>query len=539
MWSLVLAAALVLSVVAPAGAEEKPHVVDLQFLSVSDWHAQLDSVFSFDIFANVGGAAALSTYFQMERDANPNTLTLTAGDAYGASPPLSGFFDEEPAVLAMNLMGFDVDTFGNHNFDAGIEKLQDKIDLAEFQYVSANLQNRDDNLSGVKDYEIFDMDGVKVAVIGVTNPEAPELVFPGNFGTIVVTDPIAAANRARRAAAKDGAQVFVAIAHMGVTSFNEDGSANGPLIDFANSVKGFDLIFGDHTDAAYSGMHNKALVVQNESRGETYARVSLEVRLDGERIRSKRAAVDFVVPVTDAVVADQAIVDMLEPFRDALAEAFDGVIGVANGFYERGGGVERLNEVPIGNLVTDSMRLRYATDIAFTNGGGIRATLPSTYEPMDLTLRRASDGYAEGPPYDLVVGDAFAVLPFGNSIVTRDVTGAQLHAVLEHSVAIIPGSSGRFGQISGFAFVYDSSMPAGERIVSVTLDNGDAVLADGTIYSMATNDFVNAGGDGYDMLADGQGTTRELMADVLLDYIIDQGEITPFTEGRIVDLNAG
>ncbi|MCZ6663110.1 MAG: hypothetical protein O6951_09355, partial [Actinobacteria bacterium] len=187
---LLAVAALLVAVLAPAtagadrGGEGAP--VDIQFLNISDWHAQLNPFFIFNV-GTFGGAAELSTYFQQERANNPNTLTLTAGEAYGGSPPLSRFFDEEPAVRAMRLMGFDVDTFGNHNFDQGIDHLQRMIDIAgdspghedgsPFQYVSANLENRDDNLSGVKDFELFNMQGIKVAVIGITNPEAPTLVF--------------------------------------------------------------------------------------------------------------------------------------------------------------------------------------------------------------------------------------------------------------------------------------------------------------------------------------------------------------------------
>ena len=179
MSALLLVAAVTATGVFTATADRRP--VRIQFLAVSDWHAQLDPLSVFGV-GNIGGAAELSAYWMADRIDNPNTLTLTAGDAFGASPPLSSFFQEQPAVQAMNLMGFDVDTFGNHNFDKGIAHLQQMIDLANFQYVSANLKNLDDNLSGVKAFEIFDMDGVKVAVIGITNPEAPTLVFPGRFG---------------------------------------------------------------------------------------------------------------------------------------------------------------------------------------------------------------------------------------------------------------------------------------------------------------------------------------------------------------------
>jgi 5'-nucleotidase len=202
----------VLAGAALVAAPEADHgVATIQVLTVSDWHGQLDPL-SVGATA-VGGAAVLSAYFQAERASNPNTLTLTAGDAFGASPPLSSLFEEEPAVRAMNLMGFDADTFGNHNFDRGIPHLQRMIDLADFPYVSANLKNVGDNLTDVNPFAIFDLGGVKVAVIGITNPEAPTLVRPGNFGTIQVTDPVPAANHARAAARRAGAKLFVAICH--------------------------------------------------------------------------------------------------------------------------------------------------------------------------------------------------------------------------------------------------------------------------------------------------------------------------------------
>jgi 5'-nucleotidase len=530
---LVALLAAIIAIVPAAGASNHAgaatrETVDLQILQVSDWHAQLDPV------SGVGGAAELSTYFQQDRAAQPNTLTLTAGDAFGASPPLSSFFNEEPAVKAMNLMGFDADTFGNHNFDRGVTHLQQMIDLAEFQYVSANLKNVEDNLTGVKPYEIFDMDGIKVAVIGLTNPEAPSLVFPGNFGTIEVTDPVAAANKARAQARRDGAKVFVVITHMGVTHF-ENGEAQGPLIDFANAVGGYDVILGDHTDVQFEGVINDALVVENRSKGVTYSRLNLTIDPKNGRVLSQN--VNFVSPVSAAVTPDPAIVEMLAPYRVELAEAFDGVIGEAANEFPRGGNIERLGEVAIGNLIADSMRAAYGTDLAFTNGGGIRAPLPSSYLPQDTTLRRTTPGYAAGPPYDLVIGDVFTVLPFGNIVITREVTGALLYEILEHGVAVMPAANGRFPQISGFKFTYDVAQPPGSRVVEVTLDDGTPVLPDSTVYSLATNDFVNAGGDGYTMLAGGHGVSREVMADVLLEYITEQGMITPAIEGRITRLN--
>ena len=530
--TVILVLTLTLLAVVPGRAQHTS--VEIQFLTVSDWHAQLDPLFVSGI-GDVGGAAQLSAYFQMERATNPNTLTLTAGDAFGAAPPLSSFFAEEPAILAMNEMGFDADTFGNHNFDRGIAHLQQMINLAQFSYVSANLKNLEDNLSGVAPFKIFDVGGVKVAVIGITNPEAPTLVFPGNFGTIEVSDPVPAANKARAAARQAGAKIFVAITHLGVTGTDPvTGAPVGPLIDFANNVGGFDVIFGDHTDFEFLGTINNALVVENRSRGRTYARTKLTV--DPRNGRTLARSVEFVTPVSSAVTPDPNVVAVLAPFRAQLSAALDRVIGIATDIFPRGNNIERLGEVAIGNLVADSMRLRSGPQLAIPNGGGLLAPLPSSHLPADLGLRRTSPGYAPGPPFDLVVGDAIAVLPFGNVIVTRTVTGALLYAVLEHSVGALPSANGRFLQISGFRFTFDSSRAPGSRVVSVMLDDGTLVFPDATTFTLAVPDFVNAGGDGYTMLADGQGTTRELMADVLQSHIEGLGVITPTIEGRIVDV---
>ena len=508
--------------------------VALRFLSVSDWHAQLDPLPVSGM--NIGGAAALSTYFQNERAGNPNTITLTAGDAYGASPPLSSFFDEVPAIEAMNLMGFDADTFGNHNFDRGLVHLQSVIDLATFSYISSNLDNLGPNLTGVVEpYQLLDVGGVKIALIGITNPDFAQLVAPANLGTITVADPVTSAMAARDAAEAAGARVFIAIAHLGATGFDAGTDTySGPLITMANGLSGFHIVFGDHTDFAVNTVINGARVVENRSKGLTYARVDLlVVPWTGVVVES---SVSIISPVASAVTPDPAVEALLAPYQALLSAALDGDMGVATDVFVRGNNIERLQEVPIGDLLTDAMRLRYGVQLAITNGGGIRAPLPSSYLPANTALRRMSPGYAAGPPYDLVKGDAFATLPFGNVVVTRTVTGTQIWAMLENGISGLPAAAGRFPQISGFKFTYSASAPPGARVVTVSLEDDTPIPADATVYTLATNDFMNTGGDGYAVLADGTGTSRDVMADVLVDYILGLGTISPLTYGRIVAL---
>jgi len=539
---IVLAALSALMIPLTADAAKGGQTTSIRILGISDWHAQLDPN------GAVGGAAALSTYFDAERAANPNNITLTAGDDFGASPPISGFFDEVPAILGERLMGIDVGTFGNHNFDAGIEHLQDMIDLAgsidpsvvgePFEYVSANLTNRDENLSGVKDYKIFEFAGVKVAVIGITNPEAPSLVFPGNFGTIELSDPAEAAMRARAAARAEGAKVFVAIAHMGIEGRDASNQAFGPLVDLANDLTGFQLIMGDHTNFLFEARINGALVVENLSKSLSYSRIDLTVRRGtGEVISSTNT---FVTPTVAAVTPDPAVVAMLAPYRAALAPILGVQLGTSSVVVPRadicGRSDGRLCESLIGDIVTDAMLAHTGATLALTNSGGLRANLtcPAVDNAADFCPAFTP------PPYVITRGQTFAVLPFGNFAVTIQVNGAELKAMLEQGFSAMPGANGRFPQVGGMCVTYDIQAGVGGRVTGVVRQAADGTctgtvvdLTAATSYTLATNDFTAVGGDGYPNFASrvvSDGTTLE---QALADYVVAATPLTPVVQGRI------
>jgi 5'-nucleotidase len=549
--ALVVPTALVLPALSAGAAQGSvgqsrpaPGTVELQLLNVSDFHGNLEPVSVNNV--PVGGAAALSAYFAQDRARNPNTILFTSGDAVGASPPISSFFQDAPTIEWMNGAGFDAYALGNHDFDAGLGRLQEQIDQADFPYVGANLAGLEGNLSGIAPYEVLDVAGVKVAMIGLTNPEAPTLVAPGATGTIRITDPVQAAQKARAAAKREGASVFVAFGHLGVTA-GTGSEQTGPLVDFANAVTGFDVIVGDHTDRQFEAVINGALVSENLSFGKGYSRTTLVVQRGlapdnrgkggmPDKVVSKD--VRFVTPLVSGVTPDPEVSARVADLRTQVQARLDTPIGTAPALLPRSGNNERLGEAAIGNVTTDALRDAYGTQIAFTNGGGLRSPLPSGYQPADTSLRRPASGYASGPPFDLVLGDAYTLLPFGNVALTRTLTGAQLWSTLEHSVGSIPASNGKFLQISGFRFSYDASRPAGSRVVSVTLDDGTSIPNDaGVSVTATTNDFTNAGGDGFTMLADGQGVTRDLMANVLADYLVRTGSASTSLEGRITRLN--
>jgi len=305
----------------------------LLILGISDWQGQLEPL------SGIGGAAALSTYFKQDRAAGraagEGVLTLTAGNDVGASQPLSSFFQDTPAILAERMMGIRVGTLGNRNFDAGIGRLQSQIDMAyanasggdsRFHYVASNLSNRSANLEGTEDYEIFRYGDVKYAVIGIVNEDAPTLVPPGSFGTMTPTDGVAAAMAAKAAAKAAGADVFIALTNKGVTDVT-GANATGALIDFANAVSGFDVIFGGGTDIQYSGTVNGQLVVENRSRGMTYSKTLLTYdRLAAQLTTASNA---FVIPTAAAASPDPEVTAMLGTYQGQMSLLLDGTPGIA------------------------------------------------------------------------------------------------------------------------------------------------------------------------------------------------------------------
>jgi 5'-nucleotidase len=350
--------------------------------------------------------------------------------------------------------------------------------------------------------------------------------------------------------------------------------------DVAKGLDGVDVLFGDHTDQGVNVTVGNVVVTENRSKGRGYTKVVINV-VNGAVTTKSVTQVDAQVlktvsppgscdggdcscPATacgdtsfqcittagptlgkcqkNLITPDPAAEAFLKPYRDQLAVKFDVKVSVNDQIYVRDGAAERTGEVPIGDLIADAMLDRYkaqGAQIAFTNGGGIRASLPSSYAPADVTLRRTAVGYAAGPPYDLVVGDVYTVLPFGNLCVVRKITGQVLWQVLEKSVEKLPATNGGFLQIAGFKFTYDAALAPGSRVVSVTLDAGnkDIPKTDTTEYTVVTGDFTNAGGDGYTMLIEPTpSAARDITADVLLGYLRAHNPLVLPTGNRIKGL---
>jgi 2',3'-cyclic-nucleotide 2'-phosphodiesterase (5'-nucleotidase family)/predicted AlkP superfamily phosphohydrolase/phosphomutase len=531
------------------GITTQPAFKTLQILDISDFHGQLVplSEASDNLAAPganpafaIGGSAFLKTWFdQYQALESGRTITVAAGDSVGATPPISAFFGDTPTIEIMNLMGFDLDGLGNHNFDKGQAYLRDTlIPLADFKYVSANLI---DPSTGEPPDEwsksrTFTLDGIKLGMIGFTNPDAPTLVFPGSFDPFVLTDPLAAVNQ--RATQLDNAKVgpIVAIGHLGAN----DGtltSPTGPLVDLADGSQKVDVVIGDHTDfQVLSRRSNGSLVVENRSKGIRFTRVSIVV--DPGSGQPVYTSADFHKPWTIGVTPDPAIQAEIDDLNAALQPILGTVIGESTKAIPRadqcGRSDGRLCESLVGNVVTDAMRERYASigvQFAITNSGGLRA---------DLTCPAAGGGSgfcpaATQPPFLVTRGQVLAVLPFGNVVATVPVTGVELKAFLENGVSSMPAANGRFAQVSGMCFTYDIAAAAGSRVTNVVLANANGTcsatpvsLTAGDQYMIAINDFMASGGDGYPKVTAKPGyATQDIMDQVLADHVTASSPLSP------------
>lgn len=512
----------------------------IQFLQLSDLHGAID------VSSTSIGAAGLVAAWNNDRANNPNTVAVTTGDNIGAAPQISSAFEELPTIEALNLMKVDASVFGNHEHDRNIAHVQKVIGASDFQWVVSNYSSLKDFTSGAKaakPYTIVTRGGVKIGIVGSNTESTAEQVFPGNLvgpsGEITIDSGVTGINKAIVDVRKAGAQVVIALVHQGWTE-NLEGVAVGRLPDLAEQIKGANIIYGGHSHLVYSSVTPgsvrapAALVAEVRNAGVEYSRTALCLNTKTNRVLG--SAVEYVSKAEAAkLTPDATAAALVKKYKDQLAPKLDEKIGTVSAVFPRGGtpAVERSGETPLGNFTADAIRAKYKTDFVFLNGGGIRDTFPArTFTPLDKTLVRPAT--AASGPYDVTVGDALTVFPFGNSVSTTTITGTLLYKALENGVGGAYPADGRFPQISGFKFTFDSSKPLGSRIVSVTKLDGTTIAKDSTVYSVATLDYVVQGGDGYvGVFSPATAKVRDLLVDVFIDAVKAGKDITiPVADGR-------
>ena len=533
---------------------------NVQLLQLSDLHGAIETGSSF-------GTPLLISNWEADRKASAATISLSSGDNIGAAPPISTEFEELPTIESLNLMKLDVSTFGNHEHDRNLAHVQKVIGASTFQWVVSNYG--DESLAALKSgdkaakaYTIINRGGVKVGVVGANTPETIEQVFPGNLDykdaagakkTIQIDPGVVGINKSVADARAAGAQVVVVLIHQGWTE-NSDGVAKGLYNSLAASIKGADVVYGGHSHQTFSTLikgstRTSAPVLLGEVRnaGVEYTRSQICIK-NGKVVGTSlqhvlKAALPTITTgvVSTVTTADAAGAALVKKYKDQLSAKLDVKIGQVSAVFPRGGSpaVERSGENPMGDYIADLLRAKYKTDFALTNGGGIRDTFPAkTYVPAATGLVRTGSG-----PLDVTLGDAFTVFPFGNQVATTVVSGANLWKALENGVGGNYPADGRFPQVSGLKFTFDSSKPLGSRIVTVTKLDGTPIAKDATEYTLTTLDYMIYGGDGYvDVFSPAKAKVFGALLDVFVDALkadMAAGKVTtlPVLDGRVKKVN--
>lgn len=515
------------------GLSTTPPPVEIDILTINDLHGRLEAA------PPAAGAAVLGGLVEATRAANPNTLFISAGDSIGASTFTSFIQNDEPTLDALNAMELDLSALGNHEFDQGRADVDERvIPNSDFPYLGANIYEKGTTTPAYQEYEVIEVDGVKVGFIGVLTESMPSLVSPAGISTLDFGDMTTAAVRVADQlqdgdAANGEADVVILIAHEGApTTTLESATGDSEFGDLINGVLGkVDAVVSGHTHLQYDleipvpGTDEVMPLIQGGQYGEAYGHLALSVDPESNELLSITAGVKPLVgaaqpdPEIAAIVADAVAFAAVAGNESLGAITDDFLRGVdftgQNGAQNENRGAEST----LGNEVADAQLWAtqdLGTEVALMNPGGLRAN-----------LLYAASGELD-PAGNLTFREAANVQPFANTLFTMTLSGAQLRAVLEEQWQ--PAGASRpflkLGVSSTFEYDYDPTKPAGERIGTMLL-NGVPVTADQEVRVVA-NSFLAAGGDNFFTLA--QGTDRADSGRIDLQAFVDYvGANTPIS----------
>lgn len=449
-------------------------------------------------FARAGGAIAI------ERASRKHVIVAHAGDTF--SPSLISGFDKGASILELtNMIAPDVFAPGNHEFDFGEAVFLERLAGAKFPMLAANLRAADGNpVPGIADTKMFELDGVKIGVVGLTDEDSAIRSSPGSLKFLPMVKTAEAQTKALREA---GADLVVLVVH---APWQTD-------LRLFSSGK-YDVILSGHDHDLLVAYDGRTAIAEPNADGETLVAIDLEITVSEGDSRRVTWHPRFRVIDTADVTPNAAIAARVAEMEKDLAKDLDVVIGKSETALDSRKAAVRSGETAIGNLITDAMREATKADVAIVNGGGIRGD--REYPAGSEITRR----------------DVFKELPFGNKVMVIELTGAQLKAVLENGVWAAGKAEGRFGHLSGVKLVARKDAIPGQRITSVEV--GGVPLDPAGSYKVATNDFLAAGKDGFGAFLEGKvlldANEGPLLAGVVMNAIEAKGTIAPGIEGRIV-----
>lgn len=493
--SLVLAVLLILSSFSVAFAQDA-ETTKITIIHTNDTHARLVGT-STEI-----GFAKIAALIKEAKTANPNTLVLDAGDTLHGMP-IVNISRGENALKVLEAAGYDYMTIGNHDFNYGQERLLELKKMSKIEMISANVLNEKGE-SLFTPYAIKEVGGVKIGIFGLTTPETAYKTNPKNVEGLTFADSIEVSKKMVEEL-KDKTDLIIALVHIGL-----DESSVVTSKEIAENVEGIDVIIDGHSHTLLEKglLVNDTLIAQTGNYDQNLGYVDIEMK-NGEVVNRTARLLSAADTVNTA--ADPELTKILDDINSANKAIFDQVIAKTDVYLDGLRENVRTKETNLGNLSADAVRAASGADVAFVNGGGIRVDI----QPGDITKGRVAE-----------------LFPFGNVVQVKKISGEDLLGVLELSVSGYPAAQGGFLQVSGVSFVFDPSKPANSRVVEASV--GDKPLDKAAEYTVAVNDFMAIGGDGYEMLAKYSvaaefGTYEEIFA----DYLNTNGTKGSDVSGRI------
>lgn len=580
-----------IGLIACSGPSATPPVT-VSLIGMNDFHGNLQTPGSSVTVADpaspagtkvsAGGIAYMATLIKNLKDQNPNgTVVVAAGDMIGASPLTSALFHDEPTIDAMNQIGLEFSSVGNHEFDKGATELRrmqnggcfprstdgsrgvvgvdtcmtdGKFGGAKFQYLAANVIDTASSKTLFPSYAIKTVKGEKIAFIGMTLKDTPSVVTPAGVAGLQFNDEVTTVNNLVPELVSQGVSAIVVLVHQGgittASTVNDKTcpGLSGDIVSLTDRLDSrIDVVISGHTHQEYVCTRpDGKLLTQTGFYGRMVSKIDLKISPDTHRVLSKSA--DNVVAVNDLVLKDTAgrVIALPAGYTalakdasmDALVNRYVGltapitnqVIGnipVVVDRTQNTAGESKLGDIVADIYLNGASGPAYGNkpgQIAFSNPGGIRANLTSTV---------------------VTYGNLFAVMPFGNNLVTMDVTGAQILRLLEQQWEAPQPAGGRVLQVSnGFTYTWDASKPegaaagTGSRIVAGSMKlNGTPIDLTKT-YRVTVNNFMSTGGDNYTVLKSGTNLQAgDIDIDAGVAYFKSLGTVPTPSGTRITRIN--
>ena len=528
-----LLAPLALALSAAAGQAFTLHV-----LHFNDFHSRVESINAFDSTCSgddeaagkcFGGAARLVTAINQTRDeltaAGENVIVLEAGDAFQGSLFFTAYSGQAEAEM-FNRIGLDAMVYGNHEFDLGPEPLAKFIETADFPVISGNVDVSGDEMLAplAEDHLVLEIGGDKVAILGATTPDTAEISSPGP--TVSFRDPIPYLSSEIETLKGQGIDKVIVLSHLGEPAD----------VRVAEAVPGIDLIVGGHSHTLFSNTDPDApfkypLMVTGPDgqavpivQAGSYSKYLGHITLTFDDAGVITGATGDTELLDASVTPDQPTLDRIKELSGPIDELKKRKVAEISAGVDGTRETCRAEECQMGDLVADAMLDRVegqGATIALQNGGGLRASIGGGTVTM---------------------GDVLAVLPFQNTLSTFNITGAGIVAALENGVSQVEEGAGRFPQVAGLRFTWDPAAEPMARIKSVevkTEDDAWAPIDPAKVYTVATNNFMRTGGDGYTVLRDEATNAYDFgpgLEDVLANYLAEHPDYTPGTDGRISEV---